>query len=246
MATDVGVGDVEVPRLDVTPADETTAAALVVTDPDGVQTTPAVTKGTVADATVRFTADAVTYDKPRLWRLLWTVTGTGVGEEPQEVFVVPVPGVGGPLWRPGRSRVAAYIPGRTLVPTPGGANIPERTFDSSTNPPGVVVDRLIADAIAWILAATGPLDTSLHELGSAAAAVFAAAMVEQGYPDRDAATKTTSADTAAALLAQARTMRDDLARANAAANGSNPTDPNSGLLPVYAFPALVPWGDSLL
>jgi hypothetical protein len=246
MATDVGVGDIEIPYLDVTPGDATTAGTLTAHPPQGDPVDVAVAAGAPADDTVRLTADPVTYTVPGRWVLHWAVTGAGAGAEDQEVYVVAPPTAGGPTWTPGRSRVANYVPGRTLVPAAGGANTAVRTFDSTTNPPGIVVDRLIADAVAWVLTATGTVDPSLHDMAAATAAVWAAAMVEQGYPDRDAATKQTSADTAAALLAQARTMRDDLARANAAVSGTNPNDPAAALLPRWSFPPPVVWGDELL
>lgn len=248
MATDAGVGDVEFPRLTVQPYDTDTQLSLTITAPDGTQTTP----GTVVESTDTvagsrtWRADPVTYTQPGRWVELWTVTGTGAGTEPLEVYVVPVPTAGGPTWTPGRTRVATYVPGRTLVPSEAGANVAQQTFDSSTRPTGVQVDRLIADAVAWVLTLTGEIHASLFEMAAATAAVWSAAMVEQGYPDREAAVKQTSVDIASDLLKQAVSMREDLARANAAANGSNPTNPNSALLPLWSFPRPVAWGDDFL
>lgn len=236
MASDVGVGDIEQPHLDVQPGDATTAGTLqVIAPPDGTDQAPAATPGAPVDGVVRLTAAPVTYDAPGLWVLHWVVTGTGASQEDEEVYVVPAPTAGGPTWRPGRSRVANYVPNRTL-----GRDVETHalTFDSTTLPTGVVVDRLIADAVATILARTGDVDTSLDEAAGACAAVMAACAVERGYP---ALSQERSLTRAQDLCKQARQMLDDLVVAN-----QRPDDPGSvgALSPVYSFPASVPWGDT--
>lgn len=249
MASDVGIGDAETAFLDVTPAAVDTAATLTVTPPDGEPFDVTVSGGSITGtgdaATQRWTADGpVVYDRPGRWVLHWQVTGTGEGAEHAEVYVVASPVAGGPTWTPGRSRVANYLPGRTLV-RQAGANVPAWTFDSTTNPPGVVVDRLIADAVAWVQTVTGPIHDSLGEAAAACAAIFAASNVELGYPDRDSGVKTTGRSVAEDLYRRALALRDDLVRANASA-GEPPVDAGSQLLPSFAFPAPVPWGDLLL
>lgn len=241
MVTDVSVGDIEVPFLDVEPGDETTTGVLTVTDPEGEADTPAVAPGTPVGDVVRLTAAAVTYDKPGRWILGWVVTGTGAGAEDLEVNVVPRPTAGGPLWTPGRSRVANYVPARTLSVD---AETHEMTFSSTTRPTGVQVDRLIRDAAGWVQLRVGVVDTSLHEQASTVSAIWAAAAVERGWPDD--ANPTESLRRADQLQQQADRFRDDLARANDAIVGPNPTDPAAALLPVYAFPEPVPWGDEYL
>lgn len=235
MATDVGVGDIEVPYLDVTPGSVTTAGTLTVTDPAGTDTTPTVTAGTPSGGTVRLTATAVTYDAPGRWLLHWDVTGTGAGAEDQEVYVVASPVAGGPTWMPGRSRVANYVPGRTLSVD---STTHELTFSSTTRPTGVQVDRLLADAVSWVTMRVGTVDATLTDQAAACAALWAAAAVERGYPDDD--------DDALARAQQlqklAEQMREDLAAANAAA-GEPPVDAGSALLPLYAFPAAPTWAD---
>jgi len=84
------VGDQVTARLEVSPADETTQASLVVTRPDGTTVSPVVTGsggGSVWTAPVSYTAAGV-------WRLSWTVTGTGASVEHELVAVAPTPGTG--------------------------------------------------------------------------------------------------------------------------------------------------------
>jgi hypothetical protein len=81
------VGDLATARLSVDPADGTTAATLVVTGPDGSTVSPVVTG---ADGGATWTAP-VTYTLAGLWRLSWTVTGTGAGIEHEVVSVAPAP-----------------------------------------------------------------------------------------------------------------------------------------------------------
>ncbi|MFK0062620.1 hypothetical protein ACIQTN_25760 [Streptomyces werraensis] len=83
------VGDLVTARLTVSPADATTQAALVVTLPDGSILTPVVT-GT--DNGAVWTAPVV-YTMAGVWRLSWTVTGTGASVEHELVSVAPTPGV---------------------------------------------------------------------------------------------------------------------------------------------------------
>ncbi|MFF8679492.1 hypothetical protein ACF07F_16435 [Streptomyces sp. NPDC015237] len=85
------VGDLVTARLTVDPADETTAAVLVVTPPTGLPLTPVVTP---QDDGALWTAPVV-YTAAGLWRLSWTVTGTGAGVEHEIVSVAPAPPVTG-------------------------------------------------------------------------------------------------------------------------------------------------------
>ncbi|QJT04355.1 hypothetical protein G9272_32070 [Streptomyces asoensis] len=85
------VGDFATARLAVDPADVTTAATLVVTRPDGTTVTPVVTG---ADGGATWTAP-VTYTLAGLWRLSWTVTGTGAGVQHEIVSVAPAPAIVG-------------------------------------------------------------------------------------------------------------------------------------------------------
>lgn len=249
MASDASIGDVEVPYLDVAPGDETTGGTLTVTSPSGAVTTPTVSAGTPADGRVRLTAAAVTYNEPGRWVLHWQVTGTGASAEHVTVFVVPSPTAGGPTWWPGRSRVANYVPARTLSTEPGeigdaGSDAaPLLTFDSHTRPTGVMVDRLIADAAARVTARVGTVADSLHDAASVVVAILAAVAVERGWPDDQDTSQ--SLARARDLEAQADRLLTELATANEAVSGENPNSPGSNVLPRWAFPQPVPWGDEL-
>lgn len=83
------VGDLVTARLTVEPADVTTGVSLVVTRPDGTTVTPVVTG---SDGGATWSAP-VTYTLAGIWRLSWTVTGTGASVEHQVVSVAPAPAV---------------------------------------------------------------------------------------------------------------------------------------------------------
>ena len=245
MASDVSVGDIETPILDVA-GDGTTAGTLVVHPPSGPDLNPAVTAGAPAGGMVRLTAAPVTYDQPGRWVLHWTVTGAGAGTEDAAVYVVPPPTAGGPTWLPGRSRVANYVPQRTLARAPDSitesGDSYQFTFDSTTRPTGVQVDRLIADGGAWVASRVSPLAAALYDAASVCVALYAAAAVERGWPHDD-----NSLQRANDLEKRLDKMLADLIKANSDANGgTDPANPADHLLPVYAFPDPVPWGDDYL
>ncbi|GFH36633.1 hypothetical protein [Streptomyces pacificus] len=89
------VGDLVTASLTVAPYDETTSAALLVTRPDGTTVSPTVT-GSGGGQTW---AAPVSYTLAGVWRLSWTVTGTGASVEHQLVSVAPAPGGGGAAGR---------------------------------------------------------------------------------------------------------------------------------------------------
>lgn len=232
MATDVGIGDRETPFLDVQPGDGSTAGTLTVTAPDGTTTSVAVTAGAPSGGVVRLTAATITYTQAGRWVLRWVVTGTGASAEDVEVYVVASPIAGGPAWTPGRSRVATVLPRRTL---PRDAETHELTFNSTTLPTGVQVDRLVADAVRWVLTRTGEVNTAFHEFAASVAAVRAAATVERGYPAESAEQSLTRARD---LEKQAEEMLAKLVFAN-----QTPDTQGNALVPIYSFPAAVAWGD---
>ena len=229
------VGSADQVTLTVTPyAGDTLATVVSVTTADA-EITPAPA-AISSDGGHTWTAALVWPDAGR-WVIEWMVTGTGAGATFQTVWVSPAPTNDGPLWTPDRPKVADYVPGRTLSQDLTGARL---TFDDLTRPTGDEVDRLIADAVVWVEAKTGQhIDGTLWEFATAVAAVYAAAMVERGYP-----TRADDVTTAQALWAQAVAMRDDLARANEAVTGQDPVDPGAALMPIYQFPAPVTWGDT--
>ena len=81
------VGDLATATLTVDPFDGTTAATLLVTRPDGTTVSPVVT-GSGAGETW---SGPVSYTLAGVWRLKWTVTGTGASVEGQQVAVAPAP-----------------------------------------------------------------------------------------------------------------------------------------------------------
>lgn len=240
------VGGTEVPSLSVPEGDNTTGVVLTITKPDlsSSNVTP-----TSTDGGLTWTGDPILYDQAESWVLLWTVTGAGANVLPRAVFVQPLPAPGGPVWRPSLHDVAKYVPTRTLViDRSTGGNSPTLTFDSTTTPSDRQVDSLITDACNWIQSATGPVGVTpsgavvasspvLYGTARAAAAIFAAASVERGYPQRDA-----DESIANDLLGLANSMRADLMAANLAATGET-TEPTASLLPLYQFPRPPHWGD---
>lgn len=84
------VGDMVTATMAVDPHDETTSVALAVTGPDGTVVLPVVTAGEDG-----VWSAPVVYALPGVWRLSWTVTGTGAGVEHELVSVAPAPQVTG-------------------------------------------------------------------------------------------------------------------------------------------------------
>lgn len=225
MATDVGVGDSELGTLLVSPADGTTEVTLTAEAPDGTSTPIVMTGGVLepiegsSDQQQLWTATTpVTYDQAGRWVLHYEVTGTGEGAEDLEVYVVASPVAGGPTWAPGRSRVADYVPWRTLTVAQSTGLESEDTyqgsFSTTTRPPGDAVDRLIGNAVSRVLTRVGTLDATLHDAARAVAAVLAAAWIERGWPEGD-----DSLQRATDLEKQGETLLTELVQANEAATG---------------------------
>jgi hypothetical protein len=231
-------GSVDALTLTVSPFDGTTGATVTVTPPAGSPLTPTATS---SNGGATWTANPI-YPVAGKWVARWTITGTGAGIVEQEVWVsAPASPAAAVTWRPERWRVAAYIPGRTLVGAVDGYGNAVYTFDDTTHPRGAAVDLLITDACAWVIVKTGPVDATLVDSAAACAAKWTAAQIQQAYPDN-----TADATIAALLYQQAVAMRDELQLANEAKTGQDPEDPAAHLMPVYSFPAPVPWGDLIL
>jgi hypothetical protein len=249
--SDLSVGDVDVPFLDVAPYEVgVTAATLTVhspADPDETGTPVPVDAGveTTVDgaAVLRFTAtSSVQYNVPKWWVRHWIVTGVGAGEEDERVFVAPSPLAGGPDWTPTRERVADYVPHRTVPEAYETAGEPVNTFTADTTPPASTVDRIITGAVAWVLTATGDLDASLGDAAQEAAALRAAGFVElAGHP-------TVDQQLAQTLLAQADAALKALQARNTTLTGVDPDDPDAvfEIVPAYSFPEPSSFGDCLL
>lgn len=242
--SDLGQGDSEVPYVTVSPADGSTTAVLTVHAPDGTSTTVEATGGDLEPIPgtspqlykQRWSATTpVTYTQSGRWVLSWAVGGTGEGAEDLEVWVVAPPTAGGPTWTPGRSRVAAYVPHRSLErsleATGDSGETYAWTFTSNTTPPAITVDRLIADGVAWVSARVSPLHASLNEAASVAAAVYAAAAVERGTPEG-----AESLQRANDLERRLDVLLRDLIDANNAANESGDFGVDIAPAPQWSFP----------
>ncbi len=240
--TDIGVGDSEGAVLDVNPADNTTVATLTVDRPDGTSTVVTVSGAALAaipgtspvQYSQRWASDQpVVYTQPGRWVLHWAVTGTGEGTEDLEVFVVASPVAGGPTWAPGRSRVANYVPHRTLAVSPASTTASgdtyQFTFDSTTIPNGVQADRLIADGIDWVTALVTPLNTNSEPLAALVAALWAAIAIERSFPNDDQS------------LQRANDMEKRLDTMLAALTASNTAANEAGGVAAYPPPVLPQW-----
>lgn len=252
MTSDLGVGDAETPYVDVAPADTDTAVTLTVNPPSGTPYAVTMTGGTLtpipgsdpAASSQRWTADTpVTYSVPGRWVLHFDVDGTGEAVEDLEVYVASSPVAGGPTWLPGRSKVANYVPHRTLVrslaSTVGSQDGYAFTFDSTTTPPAISVDALIVDAAAWIGGRVPNLTSTHHELARAACALLVGAWIERSWPNDDQ-----SLQRANDMEKRVDVLLADLV---AASNASAGTD-DFGLeivSPAFSFPAADPrWDDA--
>jgi len=163
---------------------------------------------------------------------------------------VPIPAGGDyielPEWVPTRDNVADYVPHRTLARQPGttteGSDVYRLTFDDDTRPNGATVDRLIGDGVTYVTGRLTPLHVSSQATAAVIATLYAAAAVERGWPHDDQ-----SLQRANDMEKRMSDMLAGLVVANDRANQDDGTTPDpSKLLPIYAFPAAVAWGDSYL
>ncbi len=250
--------DYVTPFLDVYPYDGTTTVSLEVRPPSPAAAfsagpcTPSLVTADVAGVSTlvqRWTAPAVATGSPYGWWVLaWSVSGTGASAPEELVYVEPPPEPGGPTWAPTRTRVAAYVPSRPLVPTPDGRNIDLGTWTDDTRPSGGQVDVIIRDAVNWVSDATGTLDLTLYQSANACAAIRAAAFIELGYPERNDPMKSTANTTSDRLFKQADQMLAALVARNKAITGADGDDPEAAfeIVPLWSFPNAPAWGDSLL
>lgn len=86
-------GTSEYARLSADPFDGTTDATLTVVRPDGTTAAQAVSSSDGGATWV--SGSPVTYSTAGLWRLRWTVTGTGEGQATQTIAVAPAAGSAG-------------------------------------------------------------------------------------------------------------------------------------------------------
>jgi hypothetical protein len=154
---------------------------------------------------------------------------------------IPAGGSGIPVvpWAPSLVKVADRVPGRTLVKVLDGSNNEVMTFDSTTRPTGASVLRLIDDAVGWVQSVTGAvIDPSLYAAATGCAAVYAAASVELGYPERESANEKDAQALGNALLKQAQDMLTKLAARNDVLVGENPEVFEA--VPMWSFPPGLP------
>lgn len=250
--SDLGVGDAEQPTLTVAPADTDTTVTLTVKAPDGTATPVPVTAGPlesiVGTSPVEYqqtwaSTDPVTYTSPGRWVLAWTVTGTGEGAEDVEVWVVASPTAGGPTWTPGRSRVANYLPHRTLVrdlsTTHSSQDVLLMSWDATTTPTGVQVERLIADGVAYISARLAPVHANSEAAAAVLVCLYTAAAIERSWPHDNE-----SLPRANDLEKRLDGMLAGLIAANRDANTDDGTSYPIEIAPAWSFPRADPRWDS--
>jgi len=156
---------------------------------------------------------------------------------------MPIPAGGSDLsatipWAPSIVKVADRVRGRTLVKV-GGANSEVMSFSDATRPTASQVARLIDDAVAWVMLATGSvIDPSLYTAATTCAALHAASGVETGYPERESVNEKDAQNLGAALFKQATAMRTDLAARNDVLIGENPEVFET--VPMWSFPPGIP------
>lgn len=233
---DVGDTVTAVLRLDVQP-DGTTAVYVVWTRPDGV--TASGSGPTGPDG--RDYTSTVTADRAGDWLAVWTVTGTGAGVTAQVYPARALPSVSDdrPAWTPFLSQVADHVPYLTVDTVTPGSALHLGTFTARTWPTDEQAQRLTDGAVTYVRSAVGTVAPAVYDMATQVAALRAAAAIARAYPRDDG-------DLAAAAALDARADAD-LARlkaANDAAGGGDGSEVD--LLPVYSFPAPVPWGDSYL
>ncbi len=246
------------PSIDVYPYDTTTLVTLEVRPPSPGTAFP-VEPGEPSEVTADVNGTATTVQRwsfPAFptgspygwWVLAWTVLNTGADTLEELFYVEPPPQPGGPTWAPTRSRVAAYVPSRPLVPTPDGRNVDLGTWTDETRPTGRQVDTIIQDACNWVTDATGTLDATLHQSAMAVATFSAAAAIELGYGERDTANKSVANTTSDRLFKRADQMLASLVARNRALTGTDGDDPEAvfEIVPVWSFPAAPSYGDYLL
>lgn len=143
-----------------------------------------------------------------------------------------------PTWAPDLPTVGAYVTSRTLDNQVPSDPTPTGTFTEDTYPTDAQVTGLIPGACQWVLVAAGVIDSTLTSLATATAAIYTAALVELSFPTRNA-----DVENAQALLALATAQRADLAGANIAITGVDPSTAAHELVPQWAMPNPDWWGD---
>lgn len=153
---------------------------------------------------------------------------------------MPIPAGGSgstlPDWAPDLTRVANYVPSRTLR-VDDTTGTPLQVFTVDTRPSAAEVTGLIEDAVAWVVSkASATIGVSLFDSARAAAAIRTAGWVEVTWPIRP-----DDINTGQTLLTQADAMLTALAARNDVLIGENPEV--FEVLPVWSFPRPELFGD---
>lgn len=143
-----------------------------------------------------------------------------------------------PTWAPALTDIGNYITSRTLDNSTPGDATPTGTFNEDTYPTDAQVQSLVDGGCEWVTVKTGVIDASLTDLAQSVAAIRIAGMVELSYPLRDA-----DVTNAQQLLDEATAMRTDLAAANIAITGVDPSSTAAELVPQWSMPDPVWYGD---
>lgn len=192
----------------------------------------ATVDGTSSGATTAGVADGD-------WVVVWKVTGTGAAVAAKVYNVRPLPGSSlRPTWVPFLSEVADHVGRMTIDEVTPGNEIPLGTFNGLTTPNDAQAQRLTDAAAALISGRLPGMAVSVYPLARAVTALRAAASIARSFgrttEDRD--------------LAEALDRRADaemLALIEAQGEVAAPGTPDA-LVPQYAFPVPVAWGDDYL
>lgn len=155
---------------------------------------------------------------------------------------MPIPAGGSgstlPDWAPDLTRVATYIPERTVEIDRESDGMPVLSFTANTRPSAAQVQSQIEGAVAWVLLdTTSSLDSTLFDAARELAAIRAAGLAEIAWPVRDG-----DINAGQALLTQADAGLKSLVARNDVITGENPEV--FEVAPVWSFPCPDPWGDS--
>lgn len=140
-------------------------------------------------------------------------------------------------WAPSLSNVGGKIPHRTLEVDDPADDTPSGTFSDKTMPTADMVQPLIDEAASQVARAVSTIPAPMHDLAQQAAAWRAAADVELAWPQRDADIREVYDRLNARAALALQELIDACDDAGTGADGG---------VPLYSFPAPVPWGEDYL
>ncbi|MFI6228626.1 hypothetical protein ACIBCR_15095 [Micromonospora echinospora] len=236
MTTVYDVGDTITAVLRLNTPVDSADVSVEWTRPDGTT----VPDGTPSGSSNEYVS-TVAADAAGDWLAVWTIAGS-VQDVTAQVFPVralPSASPSRPAWTPFLSQVADHVPYLTVDTITPGSATHLGTFTARTWPTDEQAQRLTDGAVTWVRSAVGTVAPAVYDMATQVAALRAAAAIARAYPRDDG-------DLAAAAALDARADADliRLKAANDAAGGGDGSEVH--LLPVYSFPAPVPWGDDYL